>query len=269
LVEGRWLLPDDQNALVVNTEFLKDQPDLNVGDQVTLKIDDRETTWQIVGVVTSQVIGDGSLLAPLAYAKHAYLEQLIRQPGLTKRVLIETASHEPVFREDLARTINRDLERAGVGVEQVQTFHTLLNGLLQTINVIIYLLIAMALLFASIGALSLTGMMSLNVLERTQEIGILRSIGATSRIVRQIVIVEGVTVGLFSWLLGALLSIPVSRVLGHTLGLVLLSKPLEPTLPLTGVLLWLVIIVLLSVLASIIPARQASLLSIREVLAYE
>jgi putative ABC transport system permease protein len=127
----------------------------------------------------------------------------------------------------------------------------------------------MALLFASIGALSLTGMMSLNVLERTQEIGILRSIGATSHIVRQIVIIEGVTVGVLSWLLGTILAIPLNRLLGDMLGVVLLGRALEPKLPLVGIFLWLVIIVCLSIAASIIPARQASRLSIREVLAYE
>ena len=269
LVEGRWLSPDDKNAIVINTELLNDEADLGVGQDITLKINERETTWRIVGVVTSQVIGDGGLLGPLAYVSNDGLGQATRQLGLTRRILIETTSHAPVFREDVARTVSADLERARIGVEQTQTFHTLLNGLENTINVVVFLLIAMALLFASIGALSLTGMMSLNVLERTQEIGILRSIGATSRIVRQIVIVEGVTVGLFSWLLGTILAIPVTKILGDMLGMVLLGRALDPKLPLVGVLLWLIIIVGLSVLACIVPARQASRLSIREVLAYE
>ena len=269
LVEGRWLSPDDKNAIVINTELLNDEADLGVGQDITLKINERETTWRIVGVVTSQVIGDGGLLGPLAYVSNDGLGQATRQLGLTRRILIETTSHDPVFREDVARTVSADLERARIGVEQTQTFHTLLNGLENTINVVVFLLIAMALLFASIGALSLTGMMSLNVLERTQEIGILRSIGATSRIVRQIVIVEGVTVGLFSWLLGTILAIPVTKILGDMLGMVLLGRALDPKLPLVGVLLWLIIIVGLSVLACIVPARQASRLSIREVLAYE
>ncbi len=269
LVAGRWLLPEDDNAIVVNTEFLKDEPDLSVGDDLTLDIGGRKSTWHIVGVVTAQVIGDGGLLGPLAYVNNDVLAQVTRQVGLTQRILIETEKHEPSFREAVGRDVNRDLEQAVLSVEQTQTFHTLLNGLQNTINVVVYLLIAMALLFASIGALSLTGMMSLNVLERTQEIGILRSIGATSRIVRQIVIVEGITVGVLSWLLGTILAIPLNKLLGDMLGLVLLGRALEPRLPLAGIFLWLLIILGLSVLASILPARQASRLSIREVLAYE
>ena len=41
LVEGRWLLPEDENAVVVNTFLLKDEPDVDVGDEITLKIEGR------------------------------------------------------------------------------------------------------------------------------------------------------------------------------------------------------------------------------------
>ena len=51
LIEGRWLLPDDTNALVVNTNVTDDEPDLKVGDDLVLNIDDKESTWRVVGQV--------------------------------------------------------------------------------------------------------------------------------------------------------------------------------------------------------------------------
>ena len=51
LLEGRWLTADDQNALVVSANLLTAEPDLKLGDELVLKINDEETTWQIVGVV--------------------------------------------------------------------------------------------------------------------------------------------------------------------------------------------------------------------------
>lgn len=66
------------------------------------------------------------------------------------------------------------------------------------------------------------GTMSMNVLERTREIGVMRSIGAVDAaimrlvIVEGMVIVEGIVIGIISWVLGAVLSIPIARGLGYT-----------------------------------------------------
>jgi putative ABC transport system permease protein len=70
----------------------------------------------------------------------------------------------------------------------------------------------------------------------------------------QVVIVEGIFIGLVSWLLGTLLAYPLSRAMSVFIGVTSL---------------WLIIVLILSVFASYIPARNASRLSVREVLAYE
>ncbi|MBK8049853.1 MAG: ABC transporter permease [Anaerolineales bacterium] len=59
-------------------------------------------------------------------------------------------------------------------------------------DIIVYLLLAMGVLIASVGALGLAGTMSTNVLERTREIGVMRAIGASDGSVLRIVIVEGI-----------------------------------------------------------------------------
>ena len=59
LLEGRWLQPDDTNALVVNSDFLDDEPTYRIGDIVVLDIAARETDWQIIGVVGGDDWGDG------------------------------------------------------------------------------------------------------------------------------------------------------------------------------------------------------------------
>jgi putative ABC transport system permease protein len=87
--------------------------------------------------------------------------------------------------------------------------------------------------------------------------------------IEQIVLVEGVLIGLLSWLLGALIAIPVSMVLSNVVGELILEDALTYTLSLGGALLWLGIVILLAALASYLPARSASRLTVREVLAYE
>jgi putative ABC transport system permease protein len=127
----------------------------------------------------------------------------------------------------------------------------------------------MALLTASVGSMGLAGTMSMNVMERTREIGILRSIGATDREIMRIVVTEGVLIGAISWLLGVILSIPFTYLLATIVSLAVFSVPITVLFTIDGYLLWLGIVLLLSAIASVLPARNAARLTIREVLAYE
>jgi putative ABC transport system permease protein len=107
------------------------------------------------------------------------------------------------------------------------------------------------------------------VLERTREIGLMRAIGASSQAIWQIVIVEGVLIGLFSWMLGLVLAFPLSKRLSDAVGIAMLQVPLSYTFSFAGVLLWLGLVVVLAAVASFLPAWNASRLSVKDVLAYE
>jgi putative ABC transport system permease protein len=111
--------------------------------------------------------------------------------------------------------------------------------------------------------------MSINVLERTKEIGMMRAIGATGRTVRRMVVVEGGLVALLSWILGTLLAYPISQMLSRSVGLSFLQTPLSYRFAPEGALIWLVAVLALAAIASLLPARDASRVSVRDVLAYE
>ena len=97
----------------------------------------------------------------------------------------------------------------------------------------------------------------------------MRAIGASNGAVLQVIIVEGVVIGLISWLLGTLLALPVGKLISDAVGMQTMNTPLSYTVPPIGVLLWLGLVLLLSALASYVPARSAVSLSVRDVLAYE
>ena len=78
-----------------------------------------------------------------------------------------------------------------------------------------------------------------------------------------------VFIGLLSWLVGAVLALPIGKLLSDAVGVAFLEEPLNYTFSTQGTLLWLAIVVILAALASIMPAWNASRLSVREVLAYE
>jgi len=127
----------------------------------------------------------------------------------------------------------------------------------------------MALLTAVVGSVGLAGTMSINVLERTREIGVMRTIGAVDAAIMQAVIIEGLVIGLVTWVLAIGLSFPISLVLVNIVGQAIMGSAMPLTLTPLGALVWLAVVSGLSVVASLWPARNAARLTINEVLAYE
>jgi putative ABC transport system permease protein len=130
-------------------------------------------------------------------------------------------------------------------------------------------LLAMVVLTAVVGSIGLMSTMSMNVVERTREIGVMRAIGASSRTIAGMFVAEGVLVGVLSWLLAVPLSVPGARLFSDLIGKVILAMPLDFVYSAGGMVLWLLIVVVLSSLASLWPALRAAKVSVRESLAYE
>jgi putative ABC transport system permease protein len=69
--------------------------------------------------------------------------------------------------------------------------------------------------------------------------------------------------------LGALASIPITNALDYILGVTLLNVPLGYVFSMEGLVIWVMVVIFLSALASILPARNAVRLTVRDILAYE
>jgi putative ABC transport system permease protein len=130
-------------------------------------------------------------------------------------------------------------------------------------------MLGMATMIAIVGGLGLMGTMSINVLERTREIGVMRAIGASNRDIQGIVIVEGMIVGLISWAISILVSIPITAILCYGVGMAILTAPMPVVYGVTGIIAWLIFTLVLASIASALPARRASRLTVRDTLAYE
>jgi putative ABC transport system permease protein len=105
-------------------------------------------------------------------------------------------------------------------------------------------------------------------IERTKEIGVLRAIGARSHTILGIFVLEGVLQGLISWLIAIPLSHLVSPIAAKAMGTILFSATLDYRYNWPAVFIWLGIVLTISILASILPARGATRISVRDSLAY-
>jgi putative ABC transport system permease protein len=113
------------------------------------------------------------------------------------------------------------------------------------------------------------GTMSLNVLERTREIGVMRAIGASDAMIQLMIVAEGMLVGFLSWLIGTAIALPLGKLLSDAVGIGFLQTPLNYTFSMDGALYCLVGMLVIAGLASWFPAQNASRLTVREVLAYD
>ena len=263
IVEGRWLLPDDTNAVVLNTEVLRNEEELKVGDTVTLNVNGRDSDWVLVGIVR------GILTGPNAFFNYPAFSRVTREVDRATVLMTSTTSKDPEVLTKTAQLLEDTMRRSGLRVELTQTIVQTRAIINSVFNVIIFFLLLMAVLLGTVGGLGLMGTMSINVLERTREIGVMRAIGASDRAVLWIVLLEGMFIGLVSWLIGALFSFPLSKLLADAVGSTLLQSTPSFAFSVSGLILWLVVVVLLSAFASFLPARRASSLTVREVLSYE
>ena len=263
LVQGRWLQPEDENAIVVNTFLLKEEADIRLGDPVTLKIDGRETDWRVIGIMarTDPI--------PMAYVNLGYFAQVAGGVGRAGVVFVQTEEHDAAFQARAERALEEHFEKIGLNVSYSMTSAQNRAQVESQFNVLIVFLLVMAVLLAVVGAIGLMGTMSLNVLERTREIGVMRAIGASDGSVLKVVIVEGVLIGFLSWSMGTLLALPLSRILSNAVGSSIFQTALSYRFSLAGVELWLGVVMILAALASFWPAWNASRVTVRDVLAYE
>jgi putative ABC transport system permease protein len=263
LIAGRWLLPDDENAVVVNSTFLHDEPDVQLGDELTIKINAKDSTWKVVGIVRGVMTGS------MIYANQPYYMRVTNNLGNSTTLWVVGTKHDPASEDQVAKALEAQLKASGINVQQTQTIDFTRQRVQGQFNIVVALLLVMAALLGVVGGLGLMGTMSLNVLERTREIGVMRAIGASNGAVRQIFIVEGILIGVLSWLIGSVVALPASKLLSDQVGISFIQTPLSYVFSLSGVALWLVIVVAIATLASILPARAASRLTVRDVLAYE
>ncbi len=264
LVSGRWMRSDDVRKLVISEAVLDEFPDLVAGDHILMKVNGEVEEWQVIGIF--KFVGREGLLAyaPLEYVSH--INDLTNQSSSFRVV---TERHDRQYQDDTAEVLDRFFRESGFKVREAESGLASMDIAVESLDTLVVFLFIMALLTAIVGSMGLTGTMGMNVLERTREIGIMRAIGADDRAVMRTVIAEGLVIGLISFGLAVIFSIPITYLLSTIVSLAVFESPITTVFTYSGYLIWLGLVLALSVIACILPARNAARLTIREVLAYE
>ncbi|NTU83870.1 MAG: FtsX-like permease family protein [Chloroflexales bacterium] len=261
---GRWLLPEDDGAVVVNSRYVIDYPETRLGDLLRIKVEGKELSLRVVGVANMSMASAGM------YVNRLTFDPLVGNAGKATVVGLVTERRETALQNQVAEQAKAVLKHQGVEVFYTETETQRVASYTLSTDIIIYFLMLMAGLLAVVGGLGLMGTMSINVLERTREIGVLRAIGAGDWAILRLVLVEGVLIGVLSWVIGAMLALPVGLLMNKGIEFAFDAEGIYSfVVSYEGVALWLAIVVCLASLASFLPARSASRMTIRDVLSYE
>lgn len=251
---GRWLRDDDVDTVVIGSGVLRSDPGLKMGQPLQLTIDGRQVTLQIAGIIDSG-------LEPVAFMSQRGFAAASGR-DLASLLLVRTAARDKDGQLDVVRRLRDAFDRQGVVIASTQLLSEERQGIEDHLQMVVSFLGSMGWVMIVVGGMGLASTMSVAVLERQREIGVLRAIGARGRTILGMVQLEGLVMAWLGWLLSLPLSVPISVVLAQGFASVMFPVP-TPLMPdPTGALRWLALVTIVSVIACAWPARQAMRLSV-------
>jgi putative ABC transport system permease protein len=258
LLAGRSLQPGDTNAIVVNTMLASLSAQFKVGEEVKLQIGPAESAWRVVGVAREPFAG------PVAYIPRSFFERA-GHAGMTNSIRLALDKTDADSMNIIEASLDRNLEEQAVRPLRSTSKAELRFIYYQHMVMIYNFLLMVSAMLAAVGGLGLMTTMSLNVLERRREMGVLRAIGASPPAVWLIIVTEGVMIGVLSWALATLAAWPLSYLLARAMVKGGLDFFFEPG----GPLIWLAVTLCLGIGASFLTAWNASRRPVREAVGYE
>ncbi|AQG79602.1 FtsX-like permease family protein [Spirosoma montaniterrae] len=259
VVGGTLPNPNQAGALIVSRGMQGRLPGLQLGASATLLAGGKRLPVRVVTVIEE-------IAEPALYATPATLSQLTIDANLAGALRIET---ELGRQNDVAGAIEEVLVSRGAFPLVAMTNAVLRQSMLDHIVILLICLTSAAIAVLLVGTLGMGTSLSLNVIERWREIGVIRAMGGTNQSVFRLLLTEGFVMTTLSVGLAVLLSLPLTAGAGKVVG----AHGLYVTLPfvfrLDALALWLGVAVTVTLLTVWLTTRRSLQVPVREVLAYE
>jgi len=267
IVAGRWLRPNDGQAVVILKDIADDHH-IQLGDIIILDLGELgDDEWQIIGFYQSILSGGVGDTDPV-YANLEAVYRATKKHNIGSDLYVRTRIHHEDYAEDMAAQLKELFNTRNMDTDFSDTVYEFRNNLDTQFDIVVNMLLLLAVIVALVGGIGLTGSLSISVVERTREIGVMRAVGARTPTIMAMFVMEGVLQGLFSWVIVVPLSFVLGRFMSDALGQAMFGANLDYQHNFNAVIVWLVIILVVSILASILPAYNATRISVRDSLAY-
>jgi putative ABC transport system permease protein len=261
VTEGRWLNPDDIDAIVLPPSIRQTMPNVKVGDTVQLSVDDNPTTWRVVGIT-------GGMGGSCPCVTQKGFELASGVDGQANVIRIITHTHDTETRVAVGQAVAQALAEEGIQSLEPRTIDAVVASTEEHSIILVGVILLIASSIGLVGLIGLGSTMSTNVIERTREFGVMKAIGANDTIIRRLVVFEGVFIAVTSCIVAILPAILLTWAMGVGLGNLFLSTPIPFEISIPGIVIWFLVVSVGAALATLIPASQAARLTVREALAY-
>jgi putative ABC transport system permease protein len=253
IVAGRWYTAAQarSNANVgVIGRALADKAGVGVGGTIDVKTAAGTVPLRVIGITTNIENQGATIYLPLGT-----LQAALHTPGEVNSYWISTISQDHAAIDRVTARVEDTLAAGGNQPTTIERYIQKRDSVAANASMTTSITV-LGLLIVGISMVGLVNAITMGVIERTREIGILRSVGARAKDIRRIFTVEGVTVALIGWLIG----IPLGFAMAH--GLISLTSSVVKTdmpfvFPAGNIAITLIGTIVLALLVLIAPLRRA------------
>jgi putative ABC transport system permease protein len=254
LTAGRWLNAEDErtgaNVAVVGSAAAR-RWHLRPGSAISAITSAGPVTFRVVGVGGSQANNGYNL-----YTTLVALQAVTGHPGTSDALLVRAADRRHPAIDALASRLDAVLARTG-HPSSAQIMYAGRATDQASARSMLVIVEAIGLLIVAIGTLGLVNAVTMGIIERTREIGVLRCLGARARDLRRMFRTEAITLAL----IGFVLAIPLGWLVAHALQWLVLHVAggrLPAPYTLSNLILAFAGTIVLTVLVVAVPLRRAT-----------
>ena len=256
--EGRWLEPGERGSVVIN-QLVPGHDRLRLGERLDLSVAGNPRQFVVVGKIVQVGVSATAYISADSFAASVPAAERTGMLWVRAR---EASSPDAVT--ELRNELERQVDAAALPVQSVQPLSVFRNAMVAHFELLVKTLLALAALTALVGAVGLSSAISIGVLERTRELGVLRAVGASAEQIRQLLLTEGLLVGALSIGLGVASGSVLAMMLGHAIGELSFKVPLPLSLSWVAIALWTAMALMLATVSAWLPALRAGRNSVRE-----
>ncbi len=265
LEKGRYFTSNDKHVVVLGydaaNELFGDYK-VNVNNQIEIN----GVKYRVVGIIhkigtTLSKMDDSAIYIPYKDGREMFSGYLMDD----EINIIMLGTEDDADLDELSETIETKIMQSHRVNEDNKDFSVVssefvgevVSGIL---NLVTGFILLISLVSAFVGGLGISNTMFMSVLNRTREIGILKSLGARNRDILVLFIIESIILGLVGGILGTLLGVGVILVIPHF--------GLDTQVSVVHIGIVLIFAILVGVIAGILPARKASKVPPIEAISY-
>jgi putative ABC transport system permease protein len=254
---------DENDTCVISTDLAQNLR-LEIGDWIEVETGDERRSFRVVGLAIDNSVFLGSTVAGKVFLRDDLVAMMQRHEGWAYFFAIAFDRHDLQSVEARMGELSTKFRGYQLGSDSA-TRET--RGAKEQTRILSLALYAMSLIIGIIGALGVLNTLTLNVLERRREIGVLRALGASDANLIVAFLSEGLALGFIGWVVGVLLGYPLGLFFTGLMQAVLFHIDYVFSAPMVGASLAFALVI--SGAASLIPALGAARLRVGQVLRYE